>query len=35
VPDDLALAHDLADAADAVTSARFGALDLRSKPNPT
>jgi histidinol-phosphatase len=34
VPDDLALAHDLADAADAVTTARFGALDLRVEAKP-
>jgi histidinol-phosphatase len=35
--DDLALAHELADAADAITLARFGALDLtvRSKPDLT
>ena len=35
--DDLALAHQLADAADAVSSARFRALDLRveSKPDLT
>ncbi|MEX2291653.1 MAG: inositol monophosphatase family protein [Mycobacteriales bacterium] len=34
---DLALAHELADAADAITVARFGALDLavRSKPDLT
>ncbi|MBF6063394.1 histidinol-phosphatase [Nocardia terpenica] len=36
-PSDLALAHRLADAADAITRARFGALDLRvdSKPDLT
>jgi len=35
--DDLALAHQLADAADAITTARFGALDLEvtSKPDLT
>ena len=35
--DDLALAHELADAADAITLARFGALDLvvESKPDLT
>lgn len=35
--DDLALAHELADAADAITLARFGALDLvvKSKPDLT
>ncbi|MEU5528403.1 histidinol-phosphatase [Micromonospora chersina] len=35
--DDLALAHRLADAADAISTARFGALDLRveSKPDLT
>lgn len=35
--DDLALAHELADAADAITLDRFGALDLavRSKPDLT
>lgn len=32
--DDLALAHDLADAADAVTTARFGAVDLRVAAKP-
>jgi len=34
VTDDLALAHDLADAADAVTTTRFGALDLRVDAKP-
>jgi histidinol-phosphatase len=35
--DDLALAHELADAADAITQARFGAVDLvvESKPDLT
>ena len=35
--DDLALAHELADAADAITLARFRALDLQveSKPDLT
>ena len=32
--DDLALALNLADRADALTSARFGALDLRIETNP-
>lgn len=32
--DDLALAHDLADAADAITVARFRALDLRVETKP-
>jgi histidinol-phosphatase len=34
VPDDLTLAHDLADAADAVTMGRFRALDLRVEAKP-
>ncbi len=32
--DDLALAHRIADAADAITMARFGALDLRVEAKP-
>jgi histidinol-phosphatase len=32
--DDLALAHELADAADAITLARFGAVDLRVERKP-
>jgi len=34
VNDDLALAHDLADAADAITMARFRAIDLRVETKP-
>jgi histidinol-phosphatase len=34
VSDDLALAHDLADAADIITMARFRALDLRVETKP-
>ncbi len=34
VVDDLALAHDLADAADAITTARFRATDLRVDAKP-
>jgi histidinol-phosphatase len=34
VNDDLALAHDLADAADAITMARFGSIDLRVDAKP-
>ncbi|MGZ4524244.1 MAG: inositol monophosphatase family protein, partial [Mycobacteriaceae bacterium] len=32
--DDLALAHRIADAADAITMSRFGALDLRVDTKP-